>query len=237
MAVTAVSGRIHAVKEVHASVHRLQNIGRRSHAHQVRRLVFRQIRHRLIQNPVHLLVALANRQTAKGIPVQIHGRDGLRVGNPDILERTALVDAKQQLVLVDGVRQGVESCHLRPAPLQPSGGSVHGSLHILSRGRMRRALVKGHGNGGSQIRLNLHALLRPHEYLSAVNVGVKVHSLLLNLSKSRQGKHLKAAGVRQDRSVPVHELVQAAKLLNQLVPGPHMKMVGVGQLHLGSDFF
>ena len=94
MAVAAVSRRIDTVEEIHAPVHRLQDIGRCSDAHQIGRLILRKIRHRLIQNPVHLLVALAHGQASQRISVEIHGGDGLRMSDTDIFIRTALVDSE-----------------------------------------------------------------------------------------------------------------------------------------------
>ena len=39
----------------------------------------------------------------------------------------------------------------------------------------------------------------------------------------------------RDRTIPVHKPVETAELLDQLVAGPDMKMVGVGKLHLCPD--
>ena len=50
-----------------------------------------------------------------------------------------------------------------------------------------------------------------------------------------EGEYLEAAGIRKDGPVPVHKLVEAAELLNQLVPRSHMKVVGIGKLHLRTD--
>ena len=61
---------------------------------------------------------------------------------------------------------------------------------------MGSTLVEGHGDGGAQIGLDLHTLLRPHEDLVAVDVGVEVNALLLDLAEACQGKHLEAAGIR-----------------------------------------
>ena len=99
-----------------------------------------------------------------------------------------------------------------------------------------RTFVKCHGNGGAQVGLYLHALLRPHEYLMAVYVGIKVNAFLFDFAQLGQGKYLKAAGIRKDGPVPVHESVQAAKFLNQSVACADVKMVGIGQFHLGVDF-
>ena len=69
----------------------------------------------------------------------------------------------------------------------------------------------------------------------AVDVGVEVNALLLDLAEACQGKHLEAAGIRKDRAVPVHELMESAQLFDQFISGPHMKVVRVGKLHLGAD--
>ena len=100
-----------------------------------------------------------------------------------------------------------------------------------------RTFVKRHGNGGTQIGLNLHALLRPHEYLVAVDMGIKVNSFFLNLAQSCQGKYLEPAGIREDRAVPVHKPVQSAKFPYELVAGAHMEMIGIGQARLARPSF
>ena len=53
------------------------------------------------------------------------------------------------------------------------------TLHIFPVRRAGRALVKSHGDRGSQIGLDLHALLRSHEDLPTVDMGVEIHALLL----------------------------------------------------------
>ena len=235
MAVPAVPGRVNAVEEVHAAVHRLQDIGGSSHPHKVHRLFLRQMGHGHVQHVVHFLVALAHRQAAHRVAVQVHFPDHVRVPGADAVHHAALVYAKEQLFPVDGVRQSVEPVHLLLAACKPPGGPLHGIADVLLVRMAGRAFVKGHGDGGTQVGLDLHALLRPHKNLAAVDVGVKIDPFLLDLSQTGQGKHLKAAGVRQDRPVPVHEPVQAAELPDQLVAGAHMQMVGVGELHLGAD--
>ena len=68
-----------------------------------------------------------------------------------------------------------------------------------------------------------------------IDVGVEVDALFLDLPESGEGKYLKSAGIGEDRTVPVHKPVEAAELLDLLVAGPDMKMVGVGKLHLCPD--
>jgi hypothetical protein len=45
-------------------------------------------------------------------------------------------------------------------------------------------------------------------------------------------EHLKAAGVRDDRAVPAHELVQAAQLGHELMPRRQEEVEGVAEHHL-----
>ena len=155
--------------------------------------------------------------------------------DPDGIHHAALVDPEEQLLLIDRVRQAVQPLHLLAAPDQPTGGTVHTAADIVIVRMAGGTLVKGHGDGRSQIRLDLHALLRSHEDLMSVDMGLEGDAFLSDLPEACQGEHLEAAGVREDRPVPVHELVEPAKSLDQLIPCPHMEMVGIGQLHLGAD--
>ena len=66
-------------------------------------------------------------------------------------------------------------------------------------------------------------------------MGMEMHALFFDLPERRQGKHLESSGIRKDRLIPVHEPVQAAQLLYDLIPGSYMEMICIGQLHLGSD--
>ena len=48
-------------------------------------------------------------------------------------------------------------------------------------------------------------------------MGIEVYTLFLNLSESGQRKHLKSAAVCENRTMPVHELMQSAHLVHNLV--------------------
>src|SRR5699024_10705017 len=61
---------------------------------------------------------------------------------------------------------------------------------------------------------------------------LKIYALLFDPPESRQGKHLKSAGVRENGPVPGHKFMEPSELLDQLVARTHMKMIRVGQLHL-----
>ena len=61
------------------------------------------------------------------------------------------------------------------------------------------------------------------------------HALFLDLAQLCERKHLKAAGIGQDRTVPGHEFVDAAELAHDFVARAQMQVVGVGELDLCAD--
>ena len=69
------------------------------------------MRNHRIEDTVHLLVTLTDRKSADRVAVAVHLRDRIRMRDPDILEGSALIDAEQKLMLVDGVRVSVQLCH------------------------------------------------------------------------------------------------------------------------------
>ena len=68
-----------------------------------------------------------------------------------------------------------------------------------------------------------------------VQMRVECHAFLGDIAKFRQAEHLKATAVRQNRTIPTGELVQAAHIGNQLVARSQMQMVGVAEHNLGAD--
>ena len=155
--------------------------------------------------------------------------------NTDVGIGAALVDTPEHLLLVDSIWQGIEPGIFRLAAHQPAVGSVYTFLDIVPGRGILNALIKGHADIAAQIGLNLHTFLRAHENLPSVDVGGKVHAFFLDFPQGRQAEHLKSTGVRQNRAVPGHKLVQAAHLTHHLVGGAQMQVVGVGQLHLAAD--
>ena len=61
----------------------------------------------------------------------------------------------------------------------------------------------------------------------AIQVRMEQHAFVGHLAKRVQAEDLKAAGVRQDRPRPIHELVQAAQPLDPFMAGPQKKMIGI----------
>ena len=66
-------------------------------------------------------------------------------------------------------------------------------------------------------------------------MGMEIDAFLFDFSQVSQGKHLKSAGIRQDRPIPVHKFMESSQLFHNFVSRTHMKMVGIGQFHLRAD--
>ena len=150
---------------------------------------------------------------------------------------TALVDTEQQLIGVDSLFLMLQAGHLILAAQQPAGRAGAAVFGVLVGGGVLHALVKGHGDGRTQVGLDLHALLRPHKNAVTVQVGVEGNALLGDLAQLGQAEHLEPTAVGQDGTVPLSEFVQTAHLGHQLVTGAQMQMVGVAQHDLGTDVF
>ena len=65
----------------------------------------------------------------------------------------------------------------------------------------------------------------------------KRHALFRHFAQIAQAENLKSAGVGEDRPVPRHELLHAAKLPHHLDAGPQIQMVGVIQQDLDAQLF
>src|SRR5256885_14945128 len=58
---------------------------------------------------------------------------------------------------------------------------------------------------------------------------LKLHALVCDLAQLRQRKNLVTAAVGQDRPVPHHEIMKAAKMFDYLEPGPNKQMISVSE--------
>ena len=232
IAVAGVTTGHDAVEEVHAHVDGLQNVAGRTHSHEVAGLVLGHVRLYHVDDAVHILGGLTHGQTADGVALAGDLGDPLHMLHAQILVGAALVDAEEHLILVDGLGEAVEAIHLGAATLQPADGTGGGLLDVLVGGGVLHALVKGHGDGRGQVGLDLHALLGAHENALTVDVGGELNALLGDLAERGQGEHLESAAIGEDRLGPVHEFVETAHIVNELVAGANVQVVGVGQLHL-----
>ena len=183
---TSVSAWIYTVKEIHSTIYCFQNICRSTNAHQVSWFIFRKMRNCHIQNMIHLFMALTNGKSANRISIQIHLTDTFCMIDTDIIKNSTLIDTKKHLIFINGIFQTVQTLHFFFTTLQPACGTVHRRLYITSVRQCRWALIKCHGNGRSQIGLNLHTFFRSHENLTAVYMRMEMYAFLFDLSQSRQ---------------------------------------------------
>ena len=65
--------------------------------------------------------------------------------------------------------------------------------------------------------------------LGPVFVVFEKHSVIANSSQGVQAEYLKASRISKHRSMPGHELVQAASPVDKLMTGAKVKMVRIGQ--------
>ena len=106
------------------------------------------------------------------------------------------------------------------ATLQPQRAALDGLLHARG-GRVGAGawwtIIECHDDVGANIILRLNAALWSDADARAINKGFKCDAVVVNVANGGHGKSLKAAGVRQDGTVPTHEVVRAAKLRHALV--------------------
>ncbi len=76
-AMPAVAGRHHAVEHVDAARHRLHQVVGRADAHEVARLVRRQVRLHRLDHGEHHRLGLAHREAADGVALEVEGDEGL----------------------------------------------------------------------------------------------------------------------------------------------------------------
>ena len=234
--VPRVARRHHAVEEIHPALDRLEDVHRRAHPHQVARSVGGHKRLDRLDDPVHLLRALADGQTPDGVAVQIQFGDLLHILDADVPVDAALIDAEQHLPAVERLLLRVQPRHLVAAAVEPAHRPRAGLLDVPPLGDRRRAFVERHRDRGGELGLDAHAALGRHKDARAVHMRGEGDPLLGDVAELRERKDLKPAAVGEDGPVPVEEAVQAAELIDQILARPDVQMVGVGKLHLTADF-
>ena len=151
MCVSGIACRHDAIEKIDAAVHRLQNVFRGADAHEIPRLVLRHIRLDALDDAVHSLRRLADRQSADGITVEIQLGNILHMGDAQIVEGAALVDAEKHLFWVHRVRQTVQAGKLLLTAVEPAGGSLARRLGIGIGGGVFHTFVKRHCDGRAEV--------------------------------------------------------------------------------------
>ena len=81
---------------------------------------------------------------------------------------------------------------------------------VLRGRRIRGTFIELHDDVRTQFALNLHGLFRAQENGLPILGGFELDALLGELAQLGQTPYLKPAGVSQDRTIPMHEIVQIA---------------------------
>jgi len=146
---------------------------------------------------------------------------------PQLRHVAALRDAEQHVSL----RRGLESAL---AALRPAQRQLHRALDIAALGRQPDAFIHLHRDIGAEQPLHLDRTLRRQFHHGTVDVGAKGYRLLRDLAQLRQRHHLEAAGIRQHRTAPAGEMLQAAEGGDALGAGPQHQMVGISEHDIGT---
>ena len=224
-AIAGDARRIDAVKHVDAARDTLDEVVGRADAHEIARLVFRQERRRVFEHFIHEFGRLADGQAADCIARQVHVHELCRVPFAQILVHAALHDAKQALI------RGRHDCL---APLGPALRALRRGFGIVVIGRIRHALVKCHDDVGAKAHLRLHRDFGRQELFRTVDMRAERHAFLGDFAQVAKAEDLESAAVRQDCAIPMHELVQAAGLLDEVHARPQEKMVRIGKNDAGA---
>ena len=124
------------------------------------------------------------------------------------------------------------------AALGPHTRQLNGALNVGARGGIARALVQLHADVGAEFHGDFHIVLgRPEHVAAVVIVDDKAHALIGELDRVVVAEHLETARVGEDRTVPVHKLVQAAQLGDSVLAGTHGQGIGIGKHDLGAELF
>ena len=225
-AVARVARRHHAIEHIYALRHRRHQVFRRTHPHQITRLILRQLRCGMFENALHVLLGFAHRQPADGIAVETDIDQLRQRFVTQIFIHAALHDTEQgvgiALVRGTGTR--------RPAQRQ-----AHRIRRLPFCGRKRRAFVEDHHDVGIEYALDTHGLFRTQEQFIAIDRRLKRHSFLANLAQRPQTEHLKTARIGEYRTTPAHKPVQAAMRRDDLQPGTQPQVESIAQHDMRAD--
>ena len=203
--------RNNAVKHVHAPVHRLQNVQRRPHPHQIPRVTLRKQRRRVFTDVFPRLFPLPNRQPPNGESIKRHSHQTLRALLAQLRKKRPLHNPKHRLRRIPSGRQTPG----RPPMRDP---------HRLPRRRLRcgrgNTLVEHHHDVAPNRLLRFHTHLRTEQNRLPIQITLKNRALLPHHPRMRQRKNLEPARIRQHRALPAHETVNAARAPKHLRPRP-----------------
>ena len=229
VAVARITRRHHAVEHVDAGLDRAHQIFRRADAHQVTRLVRRQLGGSMCEDAHHVFLRLADRQAANGHAVETDlVQSGQRLV-AQVFVHAALDDAEQRVAVFQLVV-------FVPRAARPAHRQAHRLRRFVAGRRVGRAFVENHHDVGIQHVLDLHRDFRRQEKLGAVVRRAELDAFFGDLAQRTEREDLETAGVGEDGLVPLHEVMQAVVRLDHVQSRPQPEVEGVAEADLGADF-
>ncbi len=118
--------------------------------------------------------------------------------------------------------------------LRPAERKLHRRFGLVMGRGKRRAFIEHHLDVGTEQALHLDGALRRQRHAGAVEMGLEGDAVFVELSQLGQRHDLIAAGIGEDRAVPVHETMQSPELGDALGAGAEHQMIGVGENDVGA---
>ena len=185
----------------------------------------REQRLKMFEHFIHQRLGLADGQAAYGYAVLGVGQAAGKTFGAEVLIEIALNYGKERLV-------AASLC--LDAALEPARGELHRRLRLLVGVAVFRTLVELHYYVGAEVFFYFNSLFGREQMARAIDMRIEIYPLFLYLVELGEGKYLKSAAVGEDGSIPVHELVQTARLFYHVVARAHIQVIGVGKNYLAA---
>ena len=233
MPVAGVPRRDDAVEQVEAAHHGRHDVLRPADAHEITRPPGRHVRQQRLEDAQALLLGLSDREPADRQPRPVKAQQRLEGGEPQRGVHAALHDPEQSPGRISRLGAVVVSVAAR----RPAHGAFHGLARLALGGRMPGAIIQRHGDVRAQRELHIHGVLRGEPHLGAVERRAKAYPLLGDAAQALQAEHLEAAGIGEDRVLPMHETVQPAMRGDDGRTRAQHEVEGVAENDLGAQSF
>src|SRR5258708_4522581 len=171
-------------------------------------------------NLVTLSMSFAHGQTADSQTVEGKLAQKISTLFSEIVMAGSLNNPEQSLWRVASRLQG---------PPGPAVGELHRRLGLGVRRSGRNALIEHHHDIAADRLLHLDTRFRREQIRISVHVTLETRPLLVHRPRARERENLKSAGVREYRTIPVHETMDAAKFFEDLGSGTKQQVIRVGQ--------
>ena len=118
----------------------------------------------------------------------------------------------------------------RPTPAETTSSNCHFINHFISFSAVFIIPMHLHHYVGIYRLLYSHTFLGRHHQFPACVVGIReLDALFRHFGEVNKRHHLKAARIRQDRSIPSHEIVNTAEMFQNLGARLVSQVIGVGE--------